>query len=221
MTHLEVELKQLEESILNMMKMVERQLEKSKDAFNHKDTEIAQEIIHHEKRVNALELSIDRDCENILALFNPVATNLRFVISVLKINSDLERIADYAKGIADYVVDDFKLCKAEVLETVKIKEMFEIALSMTHDIGLAFEKKDTKLARKVYYKDKELNAINKNAVKLICGFVKKDPAIIQESLYLFSTIKKLERVGDHIKNIAEDLIFFQEAEVVKHNKSKL
>jgi len=220
MRHLEEELKQLKDAVVEMTALAISQLQKAKEAYLKMDTEIAQEVIHNESRINAMELSIDRDCENIFALFNPVASDLRFVIAILKINSDLERIGDYADGIADYVVDFNKSAKAELIETTKLENMFDIAISMLKDIKVAFEKEDTTLARKVYQKDYELNQINRNASKLISEFIKKEPEMTRQALFLFSTIRKLERVGDHIKNISEDLIFYLEAEVLKHKKKK-
>ncbi|PCJ81923.1 MAG: phosphate transport system regulatory protein PhoU [Bacteroidetes bacterium] len=219
MTHLEEELKSLKKSVLEMTALAISQLKKAKDAYMNMDTEIAQVVIHNEKRMNAIELSIDRDCENIFALFNPVASDLRFVIAMLKINSDLERIADYAEGIASYVVDFDQDLRAELIEATKLNLMFDIAISMAQDIMVAFDEEDDKLAMKVYKKDVELNMINKNSSSVICDFAKKDPDIIVQSLFLFSTIRKLERVGDHIKNIAEELIFYLEAEILKHKKN--
>jgi phosphate transport system protein len=218
MTHLETELEQLKKIILEMMTLVKNQLEKSKYTFLNNDTELAEEIIHNEKRVDAMELSIDRKCENIFALFQPVATNLRFVIAMLKINSDLERIGDYADGIAKYVVDLNEPIAKKALETTHIPEMFDIAISMITSIYTVFEQGDTSLSRKVYKKDMELNNINHNASKIITELIKEKTENIRPLLFLLSTIRKIERVGDHIKNIAEDVIFHLETEVLKHNK---
>ena len=220
MTHLQTELKQLKEATSEMMDLVKSQLEKSKEAFINFDTELAEEIIHHEKRINAMELSIDRDCENIFALFNPVATDLRFVISILKINSDLERIADHAKGVANYVLELEKPADASIIELVKMIKMFDIAITMVEDIATAFDTEDTKLARKVYKKDSTINKINKNSSKIIREFVKEKPDEMRSALFLFSTIRKVERVGDHVKNIAENIIFHIDAKVLKHKKKK-
>jgi len=220
MTHLEEELKQLKAAVVKMTALAISQLIKAKEAYLNMDTEIAHELNHNEKRINAMELAIDSDCENIFALFNPVATDLRFVIAVLKINSDLERIGDAADGIADYVVDLNKPMNSEIIKATKITDMFDISISMAQDIKIAIENDDNSLARKVYKKDVELNKINRNSSQVISDFVKNDPGIINQSLYLFATIRKLERVGDHIKNIAEDLIFFVEAKVYKR-KSKI
>lgn len=218
MIHLDTELGQLKQAVIDMMILVEHQLEKSKEAYINMDSDLAEEIIHTEKRVNAMEISIDRDCEKLFALLTPVATDLRFVISVLKINSDLERIGDYAENIAKYVIAVEKEFTKEQIERVRLLEMFSIANEMLYSIREAFESDDTKLARKVFKKDKKLNKINENASKIIAAIVKDKPSEIRAFLFLFSTIRKLERVGDHIKNISENIIFYLEAKVLKHKK---
>ncbi|NNC95288.1 MAG: phosphate signaling complex protein PhoU [Chitinophagales bacterium] len=220
MNHLESELAHLNKTIIEMMDLARTQLEKAKIAFLEYSAEVAEEIIHHEKRVNAMELAIDRDCENLLALFQPVATDLRYVISVLKINSDLERIGDLADGIADYVVDLEKPISSKAFKAVKLEEMFEITIVMMTNIQRSFETGDANLARKVYKKDAELNTINRNASRIITTMIKEVPEETRALLFLFSTIRKLERVGDHIKNVAEDTIFYLEAKVLKHKKDR-
>lgn len=220
MTHLETELKLLKESIIEMAELALSQLEKAREAYLNMDVDLAAEIIQYETRMNAFELSIDRNCENILALFNPVATDLRLVISAMKINSDLERIGDYSDAIADFIVDYNKKINPELIKATKLETMFDIALSMMEDIIRAFEEENSKLARKVYKKDKELNQINKDASMIISDYVKDKPETIRASLFLFSVIRKLERLGDHIKNIAEDIIFYADAVVYKHKKLK-
>lgn len=218
--NIEEEVQQLKEAIMDMAELTISQMKKAKDAYLANDSELAQEIIHNEKRVNAIELSIDRDCENIFALLNPVASDLRFVISALKINSDLERIGDYADGIADYVVDLTEKLDPSLVKETKIEEMFNIAISMLEDIAIALKEDNVKLARKVYQKDSELNKININASKIITEYINNNPKTVRQSLFMFSVIRKIERTGDHIKNIAEDLIFYVEAKVLRHKKMK-
>lgn len=220
MTHFEVELAELKDTILEMMALAKIQLEKAKWSFLAVDTELAEEIIHNEKRMNSLEMSVDRDCENLLALFQPFATELRFIISILKINTNLERIGDYADGIADYVVEMDIPYSEKVLQESRIAEMFDIAIDMITNIATAFEEEDGKLARKVYKKDKHLNKINNNSSLVISELIIAETKNTRPLLFLFSTIRKLERVGDHIKNIAEGIIFHLEAEVWKPKKKK-
>ena len=218
--NIEEEVQQLKEAIMDMAELTISQMKKAKEAYLANDSELAQEIIHNEKRVNAMELSIDRDCENIFALLNPVASDLRFVISTLKINSDLERIGDYADGIADYVIDLTEKLDPSLVKETKIEKMFNIAISMLEDIAIALKEDNVKLARKVYQKDSELNKININASKTITKYINDNPKTVRQSLFMFSIIRKIERTGDHIKNIAEDLIFYVEAKVLRHKKMK-
>ncbi|MEN8138533.1 MAG: phosphate signaling complex protein PhoU [Bacteroidota bacterium] len=220
MNHLETELKELQDTILEMMKLCISQLEKAKGAFLYNDEGLAHDVIHSEKLINALELNIDRICENICVLFQPVATDLRFVIASLKINSDLERIGDYADSIAGYVIDIAKPIPEEALEKIQMSKMFDIAISMMTDIHKAYEEGNSKLARDVYKKDVKLNKINGKAFNAISKLIKESPSEVKPFLLLFATTKKIERTGDHIKNIAEDIIFHIDAEVLKHKKKK-
>jgi len=220
MSHLENELQKLKSDALRMWKTVQTQLEKGKDALTNFDKDMAREIAAKEKRVNAYELKIDRDCENIFALFNPVAVDLRFVLAVLKINSNLERIGDIADGIARYVIDVDTRFSDELLKTTQVIEMFETANSIIQDAATAFENEDTKLARTIFKKDEKLDDINVNASYVIADFIKNHSDQVRESLHILSMIRKLERVGDQGKNIAEEIIFYIEAKVLKHRLEK-
>jgi len=220
MTNLEQELKEIKDTVLEMLKLVLNQLEKTGDAFLEFDEGLAEEVIHSEKRVNALELTIDKHCENIFALFNPVASDLRFVISMLKMNSDIERIGDYADGISDYVINLEEPIDPVYLEKSRIVDMFDIAYNMLDMVIVSIESENTELPRQVFKKDRELNKINRASSNLIEKMVKEDHKNTSSALYLFSTIKKVERVGDHIKNIAEDWIFYLDGEILKHKKKK-
>lgn len=220
MSHLDTELRLLNDDILELMYLVKNQLEKGKEAFLDFDEELAHEITANERRVDALELKIDRDCENILALFNPVAVDLRFVIASFKINSDLERLGDHANSIAKYILDFGGPIEKEVMEKMRIIEMFDISSQMLSNVFNAFVSEDTQLARKVFKQDEILNEININISTVTTELVKEDPENIPLYLYLFSIIRKLERVGDLTKNVAEEIIFYIEAKVLKHKKIK-
>ena len=220
MTPLEIEIEHIKNSILDSIMLATSQLNKAKQAIFAMDVEIAEEILINENRLNALELSIDRDCENILARFNPVAIDLRFLMAGLKINSDVERIGDYAASCANYVLELKKPFNQELLDNMKLEKMFERALKMMNFIYDSFAKEDTKIARSVFKKDDKLNKISKSASSIIDKYVKDYPDQVRHCLYMFSIIKKLERVGDHLKNISEELIFYLEAEVLRHNRQK-
>jgi len=220
MTHLDTEIKLLKDNVLELMFLVKNQLEKGQKALNSFDEELAHEIMANEKRVDSLELTIDRDCENILALFNPVAVDLRFVMASFKINSDLERIGDHTNSIAKYILDFGRAIDEETMHKMRIDEMYETSIKMMSNVFNAFITEDTKLARKVFKLDKTLNEINRGVSEVTTNLIKENPEQMHNYLYLFSIIRKLERVGDLTKNIAEDLIFYIEAKVLKHQKMK-
>jgi phosphate transport system protein len=209
MTHLDTELKNLKTDMIEMFGLVLSQLNKSHEALINLDKDLAREVLINERRVNGFELKIDRDCENIIALFNPVAVDLRFVLATMKINSNLERIGDIAEGICQFVLNI-------KLEKTRIVEMFNTGASILEDVMNAFEKEDTRLARSVFKNDEILDEININATQAVADFIRSHPDRINQSLYTLSTIRKLERVGDQCKNISEEIIFYIEAKVLKH-----
>jgi phosphate transport system protein len=218
MTHLDIELAKLKEDMLEMFQMVLTQLAKAKDSLMRLDTDLAREVIVTEKRVNSFELKLDRDCENIIALFNPVAVDLRFVLANLKINSNLERIGDIAEGIAKFVINIELGLEQELLSKTRLLEMYDTGNSMLTDVMTAFEKEDTSLARSVFEKDETLDEINAIATIAVAEFIESHTDRIHQGLFALSTIRKLERVGDQCKNIAEEIIFYVEAKVLKHNR---
>lgn len=220
MAQLDTEISLLNDDILELMYLVKTQLEKGQTAFMNFDEDLAVDITVNEKRVDALELKIDRDCENLLALFNPVAVDLRFVLASFKINADLERLGDHADSIAKYIMDFGEPIDEETIKKMRIDEMFDTAIQMLSNVFNAFIAEDTELARKVFKKDKTLNEINRNVSKVTAELIDKNGDDIQQYLYLFSIIRKLERVGDLTKNIAEEIIFYIEAKVLKHKKDK-
>jgi phosphate transport system protein len=220
MSHLDKELELLNEDILELMHMVRSQIEKCKKALLEFDQELAEEINMNEKRVDAMELKIDRDCENILALFNPVAIDLRFVLAAIKINSDLERLGDHANSIAKYILEFGESIKTDLIKEMKVDVMFDTAIEMVHHVSVAFIKEDTKEARKVFSMDKTLNKIHQESAKQIQKLSKEKKVNLRMLLYLFSMIGKLERVGDLTKNTAEEIVFFIEAKVLKHKKAQ-
>lgn len=205
---------------LEMLNLCKSQLEKSAEALKNQDSELAEEIIHKESRVNALDLKIERDCEKFLALYNPVATDLRFIMAMRKINLDLERIGDLAYEIANYVVDEEDKIPESLFKALSFDVLHETITSMLENIATAYEEKDVKIARKVFKKDKILDKTNRNSFDVLEKEIKKDNSIIKQALLLFVVVKKLERVGDLIKNISEEIIFYIDAEVLKHKKKK-
>ncbi|MBA3827932.1 MAG: phosphate signaling complex protein PhoU [Taibaiella sp.] len=218
MTQLENEIAALKTEVVNMWILVQSQLNKAKQSMLLYDKDLAREVIMKEKRVNAYELKIDRDCENIFALYCPVAVDLRFLLAVLKINNNLERIGDIAEGIAKYVIESAANFDTILLETTQVLRMYQDAVNILMDTRVAFENEDTNLARSIFKRDEVLDNINRDANANIAALVKQDMNVIGEALYILSIIRKLERVGDQSKNIAEEIIFYVEAKVLKHQE---
>ncbi len=219
MTQLETELQLLKKEVINMWGMVKSQLVKAKTSMLNFDKDLAREVVLMERRVNGAELKIDRDCENIFALLTPVAVDLRFVLAVLKINSNLERIGDIAEGIAKYILSMDAQFKPALLEDTYVIKMYDESIIILEDTLMAFETEDTLLARKVFKKDEYLDDINIQANELIEAYLKTHPEDLDQALYILSVIRKLERVGDQSKNISEEIIFYLEAKVLKHKHS--
>jgi phosphate transport system protein len=220
MSHLDIEIAQLKTEAVKMWDLVNKQLHKGKEALVKLDKDLAREIILTEKRVNAYELKLDRDCENIFALFTPVAIDLRFVLAVLKINNNLERTGDIVEGIAKFVLNVDHTFDKQLLEITRVLEMYEEAINMMTDVLEAFEKEDTVKARQIFKKDELLDDINIKANRIIADYIRQHPESIDSALYLLSIIRKLERVGDQAKNMAEEIIFYVEAKVLKHRTEK-
>ena len=220
MTHLDTELQLLKKSIIEMFALVIHQMKKAKEAVAKFDKDMASDVDINEKRVNVYELKIDRDCENILALYNPVAIDLRLVLASLKINYNLERIGDYAQGIALIVKDSKRPFDKELFTKTKVLDMFYTSIAIMNDAMEAFETENHQLARTIFIKDEKLDEINRKANTSISELIINKPEEIQQCLNILSVIRKLERVGDQTKNIAEEIIFYTEAKVLKHRNKK-
>ena len=220
MTQIEIELQQLKDEVRKMWELVNSQLVKSRQALLGFDKDLAREIVAKEKRVNGTELKIDTDCENLFALYTPVAIDLRFVLAVLKINSNLERIGDIAEGIAKHIIYAEQNFKPEMLKETKLLEMYQVSIDMLNDSLISFETEDTLLARTIFTKDDILDDINSDANDNLKRYLKTFPEDIDDALYALSIIRKLERVGDQAKNISEEIIFYLEAKVLKHSMKK-
>lgn len=218
MAHLDDELIHLKNETLAMWDLVQLQLKKALESLVKLDQDLAREVILNEKRVNAYELKIDRDCENIFALFTPVAVDLRYVLAVYTINNNLERIGDLADGIARFVVETDTPFDNNLLDVTQLLLMYEEAIEMVGILRTAFEMEDSKLARSVFKQDEILDELNLKANNLIAGYIRSNIDNTEQGLYALSIIRKLERVGDQSKNIAEEIIFYIEAKVLKHKK---
>ena len=220
MPAIELELQALKDNLLDMLSLVRNQMVKCKEAIQKRDTSLAEDVMDEERRVNIQELAIDRDCESILALYTPVATDLRLVLATLKITNDLERIGDNAKSLAKFLLGHLNNDVHDWLSAYHLEQMLDVLINMLKDMGEALRREDTRLALKTTKKDELLNEYNKKAFKTTAELIKAHPEQSKSLLTLFSLVRDIERAGDLTKNIAEELVFHIEAKVVKHKKDQ-
>ncbi|MBK7357848.1 MAG: phosphate signaling complex protein PhoU [Saprospiraceae bacterium] len=220
MLQVENEIQELRDQLIEMWDLTIKQLDNTESAFKNFERDLALEVQQTERRVNAFELTIDRACENFIALFQPVATDLRFVLSTLKINTNLERIADIACGISEFVSDSDDRFNAEIIKLMDADKMLTLSIEMLKELREAYILEDTKLARTVYKKDKMLDKLNDVASYKALECLEKFPDEKRQTLHVLSIIRKIERVGDQAKNIAEEIIFYLDAKILKHKKKE-
>ncbi|MEI6555439.1 MAG: phosphate signaling complex protein PhoU [Paludibacter sp.] len=218
MTHLEQELVALRQDVTEMWKLVISQVSNSGDAILTFDKELAKKVSMREKKVDAYELKIDRFCENIIALYQPVAVDLRFVLAVLKINSNLERIADFAYGISGVLIaNPSVILDAEIITDTNLRLMIDQVTKMLTQGLEAFENEKSDIASAIFSEDYQVDEINRAAAHIIADYIKKNPDRAFECLQLIGAFRKMERIGDHCSNIAEEIFFYIDAKVLKHS----
>lgn len=217
MKHTEKEILLLKEEVKLMWKLVISQVENAKKALLHNNIEIASQIIKTEIDVNTFELKIDANCENFIALYSPVAIDLRLALSLIKISSELERISDFTEGIARFVIKkDCENIDARLFEELRIEKMFDILIGMLLDGFVAFETEQTKASERIISKDDKVDEIYHRVFTVLGDYIKSHPEMAVCLLKIMLIVRKLERIGDHNNNIIEEIVFFAEARVLKH-----
>lgn len=217
MKQTDIEVKKLKASLTEMWALVEQQVRKSIEAVLNNDQDLAREIISREKSVNAQELTVDRQCENFIALFNPVAIDLRFVLSLLKINNNLERIGDFAESIALFVVHNQQgPLDEKLIEQVQIKLMFETVVKMMEQTRSALAREDSRMASRVLSQDDVVDLINREAVPVLANYIASHPEKTVQTINFLNVVRRVERIGDRLSNIAEDIVFYVDAKELRH-----
>lgn len=215
---IESELELLKKEVDEMWTLVYNQLDRAGEAVLTFDRELAEQVKVREKRVNAFELKIDSDIEDVIALYNPVGIDLRFVLAMLKINSNLERLGDFAEGIVRFVLDSEEpTLDAELLRRLRLEQMLAEVLSMLEVTKRALNEERMELATSVFAKDNLVDEINASVAPVLAEYLKDHPDNLLTCLNLVSVFRKLERAGDHITNIAEEIVFYIDAKVLKHS----
>jgi len=218
--HLDIELTELNKETLHMAVLAEEAIAKSIEALTDLSVEKARQVIEDDRKINEMELVIDEKCLDLIALFQPMAIDLRFITMTMKIGTDLERIADLAVNISERVLEIAD--KPQLKPLIDIPKLARLAQGMVKDAIDSFVQKDVKLARDVILRDDEADFLrNLVQTELICDYMLKDSSTVTRGVALILIARYLERICDHATNIAEDVIYMVEARVVKHHLENL
>jgi phosphate transport system protein len=212
--HFETDMQALKNRLLNMGALVEERVHGAIQALMQRNLEAAEAIARGDGEVNALQIEIDDRCLKLLALQQPMASDLRLITSAMKINADLERIGDQAVNIAENAI---KMLAAPPLKPlIDLPRMAEIAERMTRDSLDAFVRRAPALAREVLSQDDEVDGLKDTIFRVLLTYMMADPGTIERALSLILISRNIERIADHATNIAEDVIFLVEAKDVRH-----
>jgi len=212
--HIEHQIAQLKDSILRFGTIVEEAISRSNTALFKQDVDLAQKVMANDGEIDRLEVELEEECLKILALYQPVAADLRFVVAVLKINNDLERIGDLASNIAKTVSQLTTSGPFNLPEEISI--MAKQAEEMVKNSLDAVVQADPDLARQVRDDDDVVDAGRQAVRTLVMQQIKKNPEKVESLLQINSVSKHLERIADMATNIAEDVIYMVEGEIVRH-----
>jgi phosphate transport system protein len=213
--HFDKELEGLKTSLIKMGSIAEESVRISIKSLLAKDTSLVKEVLNNEERINSLEIEIDNAIVDILALQQPVATDLRLILAAQKINNDLERIGDHAVNIAESVI---AICKfKEKSELIFIPKMAELAEDMLRKSLDSFIHNDPKLGMEVLKHDDTIDELNRNVFHRVVDLMKDNQQMIDIGMDLIRISRNLERVADLSTNIAEEVIFIAQAKIVKHH----
>lgn len=211
--HLQREIEKIKKEILSLGAMVENRFEKAILAVASKDLSLAQNIIDTDYQIDERELEVEEECLKILALYQPVAMDLRFLIAVIKINNDLERIADYASNIArryktsEGAPGKFKYDYTQMAQTAS--QMLKMSLD-------ALVHMDVDMAYKVRNMDEQVNIMRNDAYDSMKTDIQNNPDMVGEIINMYLISRHIERVGDHTTNIAEEVIYLIEGDSIRH-----
>jgi phosphate transport system protein len=214
-THFQQELNKLKENLLKMAGLAEQAISNAVEALVQRNTSLAEKTIKEDEKLNQMEILIDEWCLKLLALHQPLAADLRFITSAMRINIELERIGDLAVNIAERVISLNQ--EPQLKPYIDIPRMAEITQAMVKDVLDAFVNGDTNLARAVCERDDQVDALNDQVFRELLTYMMADPKTITRAVHLIIVSRCLERIADHTTNIAEGVIFMVKALVIKHH----
>jgi len=212
--HLQREIANLKKKILALGAMVEERVRQAVQAVERRDEAQAQKIVDADTEIDRMEVEIEEDCLKVLALYQPVAVDLRFIVSVLKINNDLERIGDLAVNIAERAI--FLASQPRLYDPLDIPLISEKVQVMLKNSLDALVNADLKLARKVCAADDEVDLLNRGMHEKVRAEIRRNIDVLQGASQLLDVSRFLERIADQATNIAEDVIYMVQGEIIRH-----
>lgn len=212
--HLTRDLESLEHDLLAQSSVVEKMIYRASQALKERNSDLIELLMNDEESVNTREVEIEEACLKILALHQPVAIDLRFVTTVLKLNGDLERIADLAVNIGERAQSIIPYAGFQI--PAILDQMVDMSIGMVRDALDAFVHLDIENARDVCLKDDEVDEMNRNCIREIHDYVRDNPNDVYPALQIFSASRHIERIADHATNIAEDVIYLVDGEIARH-----
>lgn len=212
--HFEEEIGELRSTLIAMGSLVDRQIGEASRSLAEGDLEAAADVIARDAEVDGLDTRIDAACQNILALSQPVAGDLRLLMAALRINTQMERIGDIAVNIAERV--EPLTGSTALIRSTRIAEMLAIARIMVSDSLDAFIAGDAALATRVLESDDVVDSLDRNIFRHLVVLMEEDPRLIPAGAHMLMLLRHIERLADHATNIAEDVIFVVDARSVKH-----
>ena len=207
----------LKESLLVMAGLAEQAIQRAIEAYRVRDLSICDLVSHGENAINRLERDIDQAALDLLAMEQPTAGDLRFILSVIKINADLERVGDAAMSISERVRHMEQMAAADL--PVDIPRMASLASEMVRKSLQSFIEADAEMARSVLAMDDAVDAMNKAAYKALTKVMEEESHLAPQALNALMISRSLERIADHATNIAEDVVFWVEGADVRHHQS--
>ncbi|MEI6810007.1 MAG: phosphate signaling complex protein PhoU [bacterium] len=214
--HLQRDIERLKRQILALSAEVENDVRTAVRAVEERDEDLARLVLARESLVDRAEVDVEEDCLKILALHQPVAVDLRYIVTILKINQDLERIGDLAVHIAERAL--FLCAQLPLAMPFRLGEMADKAQAMLKKVLDAFVELDGIAAHEVCGSDKEIDEINREVYRLVKKAVLQNPELFESLLQIMHIARHLERIADHATNIAEDLIYLVEGRIVRHTE---
>jgi phosphate transport system protein len=213
--HLEMEIEGLKKRILALSATVEENVYRAVRALTERNSALADEVIKSDEAIDDTEVAIEEECLKVLALNQPVAIDLRFVIAILKINNDLERMGDLAVNIAERA--QFLATRERPDVPLDLPRMAEKTKAMMKKSLDALMKQNAKLAYEVLETDDEIDAMNREMYVKIQDAIRRRPEQLESLIHLLSCSRHLERIADHATNIAEDVIYMIDGVIVRHH----